>query len=71
MADRQRHDNHELRHRDLSRKGVAQMSHEEKLELKRRFDEFVTAMRRGEASLPARRKPAKPVKWDPKAHSRR
>jgi len=71
MADRQQHHNQDIRHRDLSCKDVSQMSREEKLELKRRLEEFVTAMRRGETSEPLPPKQAKPVKWTPRQHRAR
>ena len=46
MVDLPREDNDELKNRDLSRKPAAQLTKEEKRELKRRFEEFVTVLRR-------------------------
>ena len=70
MVEAPRDDNEELRNRDLSRKPVAQLSTEEKRELKRRFEEFVTAMSgTGRPKKPAPKKPV--TKWDPALHGRK
>ena len=63
-------DNEELRNRDLSRKPVAQLSTEEKRELKRRFEEFVTVLRRDHGGGPKTKAKSAPkaVKWDPRQH---
>jgi hypothetical protein len=55
----------DLRQRDLSGKRVQDMSKAERQEMKRRFEEFVAAMRGGDAA-PAPPK-AKPQAWDPRA----
>lgn len=69
MVDVSLENNEELRNRDLSRRPVAQLSREEKLELKRRFEEFVTVLRRDHSGPKTRKASApKAVKWDPKRH---
>lgn len=69
MVDQPLDDNDELKNRDLSRKPATQLTKEEKLELKRRFEEFVTVLRHDNSGQEHREQPApKAVKWDPKRH---
>ncbi len=69
MTNPRRDDNDELRNRDLSRKAVLKLSGDEKRELKRRFEEFITAMRRSQPAGKGRVEPAsRTVKWDPHLH---
>ncbi len=69
MVDVPLDDKDVLRNRDLSRKPVNLLTKEEKLELKRRFEDFVNVLRR-DSSGPERHDPPAPkaVKWDPKRH---
>ena len=72
MVDAPPVDNEELRNRDLSRKPAVQLSAEEKRELKRRFEEFVTVLRRKHAGKERQLKPApKAIKWDPRQQARK
>lgn len=57
----------DIRQRDLSHKSVEEMTREERLELKRRFEEFASAL--GRPPTPARR--PKVRRWNPAIDSRR
>lgn len=58
----------DIRQRDLSGKTVREMDEQEKLEIKRRFDEFVELVktRKVQVATPPRAKTA--AKWNPLAH---
>ncbi len=57
----------DLSQRDLSDKRVQDMTRAERLEMKRRFQEFV-AMVRGSGQPPATAAPQQLQRWDPRAH---
>ncbi len=62
----------ELKQRDLSAIDDADLSPQERRELQRRFDEFVTQVRvRAGLTAPDKAKPKRISRWDPAAISRR
>ncbi len=62
----------ELNQRDLSTINDADLSPQERRELRRRFDDFVTQLRiRAGLTAPDKAKPKRISRWDPAAISRR
>lgn len=59
----------DIRQRDLSGKSVREMDEQEKLEIKRRFDEFVELVKARKVRVATTRGTAKPAtRWNPMAH---
>lgn len=72
MTNPPRPDNDELKNRDLSWQAVSTLTGEEKRELKRRLEEFITVMRRSRPAGKDRVGPtSRAVKWDPSVHTSR
>ena len=66
----ERDDAVELAHRDLSGVADQDLTEEERRELKRRFDAFVTALRASPSGIKAVTKPRpQHAKWDPARHN--
>lgn len=62
----------DLSQRDLSQIDDADLTPEERREMQRRFDDFVTRLReRAGMKLPKKTKPKRISRWDPAAISRR
>lgn len=58
----------DIRQRDLSHKSVEEMTREERRELRRRFEEFVSAV--GKAPPPAPPRKPRVRRWNPLTDSR-
>ena len=62
----------DLSQRDFSQRQIEDLTQAERQELRRRFEEFVAAMRGGPKPGAEPEPPAKPVtKWDPALHGRK
>ncbi len=62
----------DIHQRDLSRITDEDLTAEDRREMHRRFDDFVTRLReRAELKAAAKKKPKPIVRWDPAAHTRR
>ncbi|MEX0759952.1 MAG: hypothetical protein WD100_10260 [Tistlia sp.] len=61
----------DIRQRDLSGKTVREMDEQEKLEIKRRFDEFVELVKTRKVQVDAPTPPRQVAKWNPLAQGGR
>ncbi|SME88833.1 hypothetical protein SAMN06265365_101145 [Tistlia consotensis] len=57
----------DIRQRDLSGKTVREMDEQEKLEIKRRFDEFVELVKTRKVRVQTPARPRQVTKWNPLA----